>query len=500
MPHDLLFEMQQKQSQNIKQLQRLIMSRQMQQAIHILEKPILELGSLVDNELETNPLLEYSQDEEEEREDEEVSDLKVLEDENKEESFNEDNVPEEELAFKEDDFEIMRRLDEEFRDHFSESGQVNSRCGSDQDKLQTFLESTILSQETFFEHLMKQAHEVFDDAQHLLIAEAIIGSLNEGGVLTVPVEEISLLENCSVDLIEYVLSIIQGFDPIGVGARNLRESLLIQLKNQKKEISLAFAIVDKHFDDLLHNRILVIKKSLHCTSEEIGDAIERDIAKLDLHPGTQWGNPPISVIVPDVVLRQEEDQLIVAVNDDAMPRLRLNKRYMAMLEDPTLPLETKDFIKQKIVSAKWLLQNMMHRNDTLEKISQSLVKWQGDFFLNPNGQLVPLTMKVIAEELGVHESTIARGVSGKYIDTPRGILPLRAFFTSSLSSAEGDISSKTAKDLLMDLIAQEDKKHPLSDEVLSSMIKEKGIECARRTVAKYRLMLKIGNAQQRRKF
>ena len=501
MSNPLLFEMQQKQSQNIKQLQRLIMSRQMQQAIHILEKPILELSPLIDSELEENPLLEYSEDEEEQAEEgEEISELKQLEDDNKEESFDEDHIPEEELTFKEDDFEIMRRLDEEFRDHFLESGNVSSRCTSDQEKLQTFLESSIVSQETFFERMMRQAHEAFEDPKHLSAAEVIIGSLNEGGFLTVSLEELALLQGCSVDTIEYVLGIIQGFDPVGVGARNLRESLLIQLKNQKKEVSLAYAIVEKHFDDLLHNRILVIKKHLHCTSEQIGEAVDQDIAKLDLNPGMQLGNQVVSFIVPDVLLRQEEDTLIVSINDDSMPKLRLNKRYMHMLDDPDLPLETKDFIKQKIVSAKWLLRNVMHRNDTLEKISQSLAKWQREFFLNPDGKLVPLTMKVLAEELEVHESTIARAVAGKYIDTPRGLLPLRSFFTSSLSSAGGEISSKTAKDLLEDMVAEEDKKHPFSDEALSAMIKDKGIQCARRTVAKYRLLLKIGSAQQRRKF
>lgn len=499
MSHPQAFELLQKQSQNIKQLQRLIMSRQMQQAIHFLEMPIMELSPLIDQELEHNPVLEYSNDEEQEGEAD--LELKQLEEDNSEEPEDQDSVPEKELAFDEGDFQILRRLDEEFRDYFAESWSVSVKRTTEQDKLQTFLESSIISEETLFEHLMQQAKEAFANKKQLAIAQAIIGNIDAGGFLTTPLQELAVLERCTVEAVEKILKVVQTFDPIGVGARNLKETLLIQLQSQGKEKTLAYVIVDSHFDDLLHNRIPSIKKALHCTAEQIGDAVDNDIAKLDLHPGSQLNNQVISFITPDVSLRQEGDQLIVAINDDTMPRLRLNARYMRMLEDPALPEETKNFIKQKIVSAQWLLRNILQRNDTLEKISQSLSKWQRDFFLNPDGKLVPLTMKALAEELAVNESTIARAVSGKYIDSPRGVLPLRSFFTNGLTTDEGtDISSKTARDLLEEIIAGEDKGHPLSDEAISAIIKEKGIQCARRTIAKYRTALKIGTAQQRRKF
>ena len=499
MSNSLSFELQQKPGQNIKQLQRLIMSRQMQQAIHFLQMPIMELTPLIDLELEQNPVLEYSKEEGEELEDD--SDLKQLEEDNIEETLNEDSVPETELSFEEGDFEIMRRLDEDFRDHFSESGNAPVQRTSEQEELQTFLESSITSEETLFEHLMKQAKEAFDDIKQRGIAEAIIGNFDRSGFFNTPLEEVALLQKCDVEAVGKVLKVIQTFDPIGVGARSLKESLLIQMQSQGKEGSLAYKIVEGHFDDLLHNRIPSIKKGLHCTAEQIGQAVDHDIAALDLHPGTQLSHDISSFIVPDVILREDGDELIVSINDDSMPRLRLNTRYMRMLDDPALPLETRDFIKQKIVSAKWLLRNIMQRNSTLERIAQSLVKWQSDFFLNPDGKLVPLTMHVLADELEVHESTIARAVSWKYIDTPRGIMALRSFFTSGLSSKSGeDISSKTARDLLEDIIASENKEHPYSDEALSAMIKEKGIQCARRTVAKYRVALNIGTSQQRRKF
>lgn len=496
MSNTLSFELQQRPNQNIKQLQRLIMSKQMQQAIHFLQKPIMELTPLIDMEMEQNPVLEYSKEREQDTDAD--SELQGLEEENFEESPEPD--PEKELQFDDNDFEIMRRLDQDYRDHFSDAETISLKRTNEEDKLHTFLENSVVSEETLFEYLMRQATEVFEDKSQLEIAQAIIGNLDESGFLDVSLHEMALLENFTTEAIENVLKVIQTFDPVGIGARNLKESLLIQLKSQKKDEMLAYEIINNHFDDLLHNRIPSIKKSLHCTSEEISEAVDH-ITKLDLHPGRQLSHREISFITPDVSLREENEELIVAVNDDSMPKLRLNTRYLRMLEDTSLSEETKDFIKQKIVSAKWLLRNIIERNTTLEKISQSLAKWQRDFFLNPEGKLVPLTMKVLADELNLHESTIARAVSRKYIDTPRGLFPLRAFFTSSLSTNQGEvISSKTARDILQEIIAHEDKEHPFSDEAISSLIKERGIQCARRTVAKYREALKIGNTQQRRKF
>ena len=200
-------------------------------------------------------------------------------------------------------------------------------------------------------------------------------------------------------------------------------------------------------------------------------------------------------------MTQEEDKLTIIINDDRLPTIRLNSRYLRMLDDKNLPKETRDFIRNKLASAKWLLKNIDQRNDTIYRLVESLTKYQNDFFLTPNGKLVPLTMKVLAEELGLHESTIARAVANKYVDTPRGILPLRYFFSNAYTTAEGeDISSKTVRDVLKKIIEKENKKRPLSDEALSKVLEKKGIPCARRTVAKYRSEMYIGNTKQRREF
>jgi len=498
MPYSLSMDLQPKPAQNLKQLQKLIMSHQMQQAIHFLQVPIMEMTPLVEMELEQNPVLEYEQEGEDPQADPEIQ---QMEEDVKEESTENEMTVESELKFDDRDLEILHRLDEDFRDHFAESSTFTPSRTSQDDKFQTFLESSICDEPTLFEHLMAQAREALPEPEEIAIAETLIGNLDDHGFIKTPLTEMAILQNCTVEALEKVLEVIQTFHPCGIGARDLRESLLIQLEAQEKQGTLAFAIIEKHFDDLLHNHIPAIKKGLHCTAEEIEEMIANHIAHLDLHPGTQLARQVTTFIVPDISIHQEGDQLVVAVNNEYVPSLKLNTHYLRMLDDPTLAKDTREFIQQKVVSAKWLLRNILQRNDTLERIGQVLAKQHRDFFINPAGNLVPLTMKVVAEELEMHESTIARAVSHKYIDTPKGLLPLRYFFTSGLTTQEGtDISSSTVRDLIKDLIADEDKSQPLSDQTLSTLIKEKGIQCARRTVAKYRVALGLSTAQQRRKF
>lgn len=497
MSYSMSMNLQPKPAQTLKQMQRLIMSRQMQQAIHLLQMPVMELAPAIDMEMEQNPVLEYLEEQEE------PADIaeQALQEDSLEDDAGDEARPEEALAFSEHDFEILRRLDEDFRDHFSESQDLPPPRTADDDKRQTFLESSIVAEEHLFGHLMQQAKEVFDDQRDLLLAEAIIGSLDSSGFLSTPLQEIAAMHKCTVAKLEEILAVIQTFHPVGVGARDLKESLLIQLRAQNKQDTLAYAIIDKHFDDLLHNRVPMIKRKLHCSLEEISEMVDHHIAKLDLHPGAQLTSQVVAHAVPDVFIRQEDDQLLVSVNDESLPSLKLNRKYMRMLDDESVPVETKDFIKQKIMSAKWLLKNLWQRNDTLERIAQSLARRQREFFINPEGKLIPLTMKAIAEELELHESTVARAVANKYIETPRGLLPLRSFFTNAIEVQEGgDMSSKTVRDILQELIGNEDKAHPLSDEDLAAQMKARGIQCARRTIAKYRGLLGIGNAQQRRKY
>ncbi|MCB1135368.1 MAG: RNA polymerase sigma-54 factor, partial [Chlamydiia bacterium] len=283
--------------------------------------------------------------------------------------------------------------------------------------------------------------------------------------------------------------------------RDPREALLIQLRRKGKKASLAYKIIDKHFDDLLHNRIPAIHKGLGASPGEIEAEISKVIGGLSLQPGAAFGDVPVQHVRPDGKIVLEHGELRVEVNDDTLPPLRLNRRYLRMLDDPSLSPEDKEYIMKKAMSGRWLLKNIHQRNETLFRILESLTKRQGDFLRDPVGELKPLTMKVVAEELEVHESTVARAVANKYVDCPRGLLPLRFFFSNSyVTKGDEDVSSHSVKAVLSELIDREDKSKPLSDEALSQLMAERGISCARRTVAKYRREMQIGNTSQRRSY
>lgn len=481
MPYPLSLDMQPKQTQ--KQSQRLMMTPQMQQAIHLLQLPLMELTQMIEQEVEQNPVLEYMPEEEDQEESEEKESL------------------EKEMEFNDKQFEILRQLDEEFRDFFSESGQYIPKRSSEEEKKKVFLESLVQEEPSLNEHLMQQAREEFSDPEELKIAEAIFGYIDENGFLKTPLNEIAICFSFDLSKTEKVLKTIQTFDPIGVGSSNVKEVLLTQLKAKGLKNSLAYQIVENHFDDLLHNRLPIIQKGVKASLKEIKEAIQNVIAHLDLHPGTSYSKVEAPTIIPDVRLRQEGEKLIIDINEDHLQPLRLNRKYLRMLDDPNLPNETKDFIRTKILSAKWLMKNIFQRSDTLHRIAEFLLKYQHQFFLDPSGSLKPLTMKVLGDDLGLHESTIARACANKYIETPRGVFPFRYFFSNSYSDEKGnDISSKTIKKLITEWIEKEDKHKPLSDEDLSKKISQMGIQCARRTVAKYRRELKFGNTQQRRAY
>ncbi len=497
MAHPLSLQLKQKQTQSLKQTQRLIMSPQMQQAIHLLQVPIMELSTLVEAELQQNPVLEQAQEDDTPSNQNEEA---ILED---TKEFAEESEPshEKEVNFDDHDFEVMRQLDNEFRDHFAESDNYYSKRTADEEKQKAFLEGNLEDVPSLFDHLMRQAREVFETKEEHALAEAIIGNLDERGHFTTPFEEIIVLHHTNEKKLQEILKQIQTFEPFGVGAHDLREALLIQLTCLGKGDTLAYAIIDKHYEDLLHHRIPAIVHGLHSTPQEIQDAVNEDISKLDIRPGAWHSKQTVQSITADVLIRQDGAHLIAEANNESLPSLRFNGKYLRMLEDDSLSPETKEYIKQKVISGKWFLRNLHQRSETLLKIANHLIERQREHLLGPQGKLIPMTMKSVAGVLGLHESTIARAVASKYLSCPRGLVPLRSFFTNAYASQEGaDISSRTVKDILLEIVKAEDKKHPLSDEALSHKIEEKGVHCARRTVSKYRQELNIGSSSQRKHF
>jgi len=442
--------------QAVKQTQRLILSPQMQQALHLLQMPVMELASLVTEEMAQNPLLEWDEE----------TDLPTP---------------------------------------FEEIGSTirPQKTQREEEDLKSFIENTLPCASSLYETLMAQAREHFHDPHTFQVADWIIGNLDDSGFLTLPLEELAILSDCNIKKVEEVLSIIQTFEPKGVGARSLQETLMIQLRSQGKESSLAYRIVEEGFDHMLKNRISTLTKLLHCTSQQIYHILAHEIAPLDFHPGKHCPSghyqETTQQIVPDVLFHLIDDELVVEVNKAPLPPLKLNAHYLDLLHEPTTSQDVKSYLQERFQSSKWLMRNLQERQHTLHRIAEKLLIIQGSFLKDPRGTLSPLTMKELAMMLDLHESTIARALAHKYLSCPRGVFPLRDLFTNAYTTSSGDtISSTSVKDCLRDIIAHEDKLSPLSDEAISGLIQKRGISCARRTVAKYRQELNIGNAAQRK--
>lgn len=420
--------------------QRLMMSPQMQQALHCLQVPVMELSQLIDQEMEVNPLLELE-----------------------EEDFSEPAL---------------------YRTNSKKQG--------------AYTESLIEYVPTLREVLQAQLKEECDRENDRTIGEFIIDNFDESGYLTTTPKEIAILIGCTVNDVLRVLKIIQKMEPAGVGARSIQESLLLQLERKNLKNNFSYAVVRDHYDDLLHNRLSKIKKAMGCSIEELDKAIKKEIATLELHPGLNYAKNTTQGIVPDVIVVSEEDGFRVEVTDDYSHRLCLNKHYMNLFEDPSVAIETKNFIKEKLQSAKWLMKNIQQRNLTLHRITEELIRINHGYFSKPEGTLTPLTMKDLADRLELHESTVARAVANKYLSCDRGILSMKSFFTKGYTTDRGELlSSKTIQDKLKKLIGEEDSAAPFSDEALSKLLKRQGITCARRTVAKYREAMRIGSARSR---
>ncbi len=475
-----------------KQNQLLMMLPKMQQAIAFLQAPVMELSALLKEEMQRNPLLE-----EEEDDDEEISQLVEAE---KEQELDLDHQENEEVRFDDCDFEVMKKLDEEYRDHFAQSGDGSTQI-MEEEKIKQFLENSIQKSETLYEFLMAQASENLENEKDEKLAQQIIGNLDQNGFLGVPLSEIALLLNEPIKRVEQMLVLIQTFDPPGIGALDVRMSLMLQLKRKGMENTLSYRIIEHQFDNLLHNRIPAIAKSLNCTFKQVEEAIFYQIAKLDLKPGSLFYLPYTPYVVPDAIIDEADGEFTIIINQEALPNLRINRRYLRLMDQSDTNEETKNFIRMHLQSAKYLMHNIFQRNQTLNRVLEYLLAKQKEYLSSQIGELFPLLLKEVAQELELHESTIARAVANKYVQTPRGMLPMRRFFSNSLVTDTGEEKSTDAvREHIKKMIDGEDKCKPLSDEKIMILLKEKGIICARRTVAKYRQMLDYGNAHQRRKY
>jgi len=467
--------------------QKIIMTPKLQQALKLLQMPTLELQQVLKQEILQNPLLE------------EVEDSEELESE--EEAQEEDEETDEEAEAKSEDEETEEPAEEIDWDDYFETGFGIGSGYAEEEEREDFIERVPVARQTLAEHLMSQLRLVTEDEKKLAIGEYLIGSLDDSGYLTCPLKEVADTFGVTEEEVENVLKIIQTFDPPGVGARDLKECLLIQLEAKGLGDSLAAKIIRDHFDEFKQKKYLDLSKKLKVSLKELQEQA-KVIGSLDPKPGLDIIAEEPKYVIPDLIVERVGDKYVVSLNDKNIPRLRISQAYREELtNNPSLSEETRDFIQSKLKNAKWLIQTIEQRRRTMVKVMEAIVEEQREFFEKGAAYLKPLTLQQIASKINMHESTVSRVTTNKYVQTPRGVFELKYFFSSSLGTQTGEeVSAKSAKEKIKEIIANEDPKKPLSDQKIADILKKDGLIIARRTVAKYREQLGILPARHRKQY
>ena len=468
--------------------QKLIMTPQLQQAIRLLQLSRLELNQMMTLELLENPLLE---DLTQETPEEEVS---VPPEGEKEQEEAPQGEAEQEFS------ENSLKWDEYLDDDMDWGREQGSSQAASED-LPSY-EQTLARSTSLVEHLLWQLSLVSVSGEEKQIATIIIGNLDDDGYLRTSLEEIGVIAGCGADEVEKVLKYIQAFDPVGVGARDLKECLLIQAKQLGLEGSLLPSIVEHHLGDLEKKKYASIAKSLGVTVEEVFQ-ISKIIEHMEPKPGRPFSAVENLYIIPDVFVMKLEGKYEVILNDDGLPRLRINPYYRKLLKNKEPSSDpTRTYVEDKLRSALWLIRSIEQRNRTILRVAESIVAFQKDFFDGGISHLRPLVLKEVAEDISMHESTISRVTTSKYMYTPQGIFELKYFFNNSVSRTNGErdgLSSVTVREMIRKMVSEEDHIKPLTDQEIVESLKEKQIDIARRTVAKYRTWLNIPSASQRKR-
>jgi RNA polymerase sigma-54 factor len=472
--------------QSVRLGQELRINPRLYQAMDLLYMPLLDLQQHLKQELVANPFLELVEPTEDGMEG----------DQENEKTEDENEVDWEDILL--DGYETGGRREEyEEREYY---------------------EPTAVATRDLYDHLRDQIALLRLDLRQIVVAEEIIGNIDDSGFLTCELEAIVESLNAflqsedakaagfeeepplTIEEAEAVLGIIQGLDPAGIGARNLRECLLLQLRDQDMGDTLVYDIVDRHFDQLVNHRWAEISKELGVSPQEVQAAAD-EISKLDPKPGLQYSAGEGNYIIADLVVEKVDSDYIVFHNDTALPRLRLSRSYREVARDKgKFKGENKEFISNKLNNANWMLQAIEQRRQTMLKVMNFIVDRQRDFFEEGIEHLKPLTLREVAEVINMHESTVSRVTNQKYVQTPRGVFPLKFFFSSGLSTDSGeDVSARGIKARIQKLVGEEDTKKPLTDQTIVDILKREGINIARRTVAKYRDQLGILSARMRKR-
>jgi RNA polymerase sigma-54 factor len=471
---------------SLRQSQRVVMTPLLQQAIQLLQLSTLELQEVVQKELLENPLLEETPEADTPEANAETPDAATTP---PPETTVPEPPPREERQTDDLPFDLTSVM---FDNDQSEERSLVAQ--EDRDELP--FENIVRSQSSLTDHLDEQLRFATEDSVLRRIGAEIIGNLDDDGYLRAEVGEIA--ERCGVspDDVEKILALVHTFDPPGVAARSIQECLLIQLKADPNPDPVSVEIVEQHFDDLTRRRYPDIARALKLPLDRIMESVE-EIMGLEPKPGRRFGGNDSRYIVPDVVVHKMGGEYVVTLNEDGIPRLRVNNLYRSLLRNSGD--EARQYVEQKLRSAVWLIKSVDQRQRTLRKVSQSIVKFQREFLDKGLPHLRPLSLRDVGEDIGMHESTISRVTTNKYVETPQGLFELKFFFHSGIQSGDGEmVSSVSVKKMIQDLLANEDPSKPLSDQEVAQILKGRGLTIARRTVAKYREELGILPSHQRR--
>jgi RNA polymerase sigma-54 factor len=476
--------------------QRMKLAPRMIQSMEILQLPILALQERIEQELNSNPVLEAEEpssvesespaeaqpaDEQGKTDTAEIIDIKNIE-----------------------DFGRIERLDDDYQDWMDRSAESYRRVGPDEpDSKLEAIKNTAAPPLSIHEYLSDQWRLVEAEEKVKKAGDAIIDYIDDRGFLSVRLEQLYNKDRSdfTIDDLKHALELVQKLEPAGVGARDLKECLLLQMAQSPDDMSFESQLISQHMDELLENRLPDIAKKMRCGIDQIKRAIER-IAKLDTSPGLRVGRELNHPVAADVIVEASDGDYVVRLADSSLPALKVSDYYAKMAKDPTVNEKTKQFLQNNIRSANWIIEAIEQRKKTLLRVATSIVKHQRDFFDKGQLYLKPLPMSKVAEDVHVHLATVSRAVAGKYMQCEWGILPLRKFFSGGMEDDSGEsLSWEAIRGKLQQIIDSEDKTEPLNDDQIKEKLAEMGIrDLARRTVAKYRKLLNIPAARFRKRY
>ncbi len=467
-------------SQDIRQRQNqsLVLAPQLRHSLKILQVAALDLRSVIQEELQSNPTLE------------ELPMDGVSLDKEQQDSASENNESgegadnREEMDFSKE-YDILSKLDDDWKDYMSQAGGAQPYTAEDAERRQHFFDS-LVTETSLQEHLMRQAALADTPADVLQAMSHLVGSLDDRGFLTQSPADVALQTGIALASVQEAARQIKTFEPAGIGAANLGECLLLQLAVKGRADSLAARIIRDHFALLTRRRIPELARKLGIHTDDIQEAIE-EVGTLDPAPGRRFADDNNRVVVPDVTVEKDGDEWKIHLNSDYIPRLRISSTYKDLIAKGSLNKEERDYVRERIRSGKFLINSIDQRQQTIERITREILKAQHEFFESGVSKLRPLTMTQIADVVGVHETTVSRAIANKYIQTPHGVFDFKFFFTPGYQADGGaSVSNTSVKDMINDLVEGEDRSQPLSDQEIVKKLQEKGINIARRTVAKYR--------------